>query len=156
MNSEPEDFTALRKLLALKRYEEPPPRFFSELPSRIWRRIEQEPAPLSFWERFFPNIGLSPAFAYSFGLLACGSLFFGIAYSLNSEPEQLVGQPVLTDNWHEHSTRLATTDGIGMNLEPYRPNSLASTNPVMNTEPRPSLFDGFKLGIQPASYVPAQ
>jgi len=156
MNPEQENFDALRRLLALKRYEEPPPGYFSELPGRIWSRIEREPASESFWERIFPNIGLSPAFAYSFGLLACGSLFMGILYSLKTEPEQLLGQPIAKGNWHEDSARLATTDGVGMNLQPYRPNQFASTNPVMNAEPLPSLFDSFKLRVQPANFMPAQ
>ena len=155
MNSDQENFEALRRLIALKQYEQPPPRYFSELPGRIWMRIEREPASQSFWERLLPNIGLSPAFAYSFGLLACGSLFMGIVFSLNTEPEQLVGQPVAED-WHENSARLATTDGIGMRLQPYQPNHLASTNPVMNSDPLPSLFDGFKLRALPANFIPGQ
>lgn len=156
MNPEQEDFESLRQLLALKKYEQPPPRYFSELSSRIWTRIEREPVPSKFWERFFPNIGLSPGFAYSFGLLACASLFMGVIYSLKTEPQQGVGQNVAAGSWPENSAALATTEGISMNLAPYRPGQFASTNPVMNTEPRASLFDGFKLRAQSANYTPGQ
>ena len=156
MNLEQENFETLRKLLAFKKYEQPPPRYFSELPGRIWVRIEREAAAPSFWRRIFPNIGVSPAFAYSFGLLACGSLFFGIAYSLKTGLEQNVGQPVAKDSWQENSLRLATTEGVGMKLEPYRSSQLASTNPVINAEPLPSLFDGFRLRVQSANFTPTQ
>ncbi|MEO6034615.1 MAG: hypothetical protein ABIQ35_05125 [Verrucomicrobiota bacterium] len=155
MNPEQEDFESLRQLLALKKYEQPPPRYFSELSGRIWLRIEREPARLSFWQRIFPNVGVSPTFAYSFGLLACGSLFLGIAYSLNNEPQQSSGQPMANGNWPENSPRLATTDGIGMKLEPFRATQMASTNPVMNAEPLNSLFDGFRLRVQAANFSPS-
>ena len=156
MNMEQENFEALRKLLVLKKYEQPPPRYFSELPGRIWARIEPKSSALSFWQRLFPNIGVSPAFAYSFGLLACGSLFLGIVYSLNTVPQQSIGPHLANGNWPENSPRLATTEGVGMKLEPYRPTQNASTNPVINAEPLPSLFDGFRLRAQSVNYTPPQ
>jgi hypothetical protein len=152
MNPDQENFESLRILLAWKRHESPPPRYFSELPSRIWTRIEREPVALPFWQRFFPNIGISPAFAYSFGLLACGTLFFGVAYSLKTDSAQTVAQPFGTEMI---SPQLASENGTGMNL-PYQQMQMASTNPVMNTDPLPSLFTGVKLHVEPVSFSPGR
>jgi hypothetical protein len=116
MNSDQENFEALRKLLALKKYEQPPPRYFSELPSRIWVRIERERQTTSFWARLFPNFGLNPAMAYSFGLLACGTLVFGIGYSLRTETAQTANNPLANDNPLAASRGLAARNVSELNL----------------------------------------
>ncbi|HAM71498.1 MAG TPA: hypothetical protein DCM86_07640 [Verrucomicrobiales bacterium] len=48
------EFAALRRLLALKQHEVPPPRFFDELPGRIMSRIEAERS--GTWERFLDRL----------------------------------------------------------------------------------------------------
>jgi len=161
MNSEQEDFENLRKLLALKKYEQPPPRYFSELPSRIWVRIERgDGRATSFWARLLPGSGLSPAMAYSFGLLACGTLVFGIGYSLRTDPGQTAGSPLANgNNLLSTAPRLATTrEPSGLNLSNFQPAQLASTNPVMNhSEPLPSLFNSLPLPqTAPVNYSPGQ
>ena len=153
MNADQENFEALRKLLALKKYEQPPPRYFSELPSRIWTRLEREPETSSFWQRFFPNWELSPAIAYSFGLLACATLVFGISYSLKTGTEQVVARPISNDNLGMPVPQVATKQSSGLSLSNYQPAQMASTNPVMNTEP---LFNGVNLRIEPANYSPGR
>ncbi|MEO5804487.1 MAG: hypothetical protein ABIR24_13255 [Verrucomicrobiota bacterium] len=154
MNLDQENFEALRKLLALKKYEQPPPRYFSELSTRIWARIEREPQATSFWERLFPNFGLSPALAYSFGLLACGTLVFGISYSLNTDSEQIAARPI--GDTSPFPSQLATKETPALNLSNYQVNQLASTNPVMNSEQPRSLFNGLNLRVEPVNYSPGQ
>lgn len=151
MNPDQENFEALRVLLAWKRHESPPPRYFSELPGRIWTRIEREPVDLPFWQRIFPNIGLSSAFAYSFGLLACGALFFGVAYNLKTESAQTAGQ-----HYDAQFSSKPNENGVALTLSPYQPTQATSTNPVMNTEQLPSLFTGFQLRAQPVNYAPGR
>jgi hypothetical protein len=158
MNSEQDDLELVRKLLALKKYEQPPPGYFNQLPRQIWLRIEREPA--SFWQRIFPNISLNPALAYSFGLLACGTLFFGVVYSLQVETTQPVAEPI-AKNWRNNEPRLARENGIGIQLAPYQPVQtqtvqVASTNPVLNTDQLPSLFTGVNLQVQPVNYSVGQ
>lgn len=151
MNPEQENFDALRKLLALKKYEQPPPRYFTDLPTQIWARIEREPETIPFWQRFLPNFGLSPAMAYSFGLLACGGLVFGIGYSLSGDSEQTISRPITQGGGFDLLTaQVATGD------QPNRGNDYASTNPVMAPGALPSLFKGFNLRAEPANFSPAQ
>ncbi|MEO6335801.1 MAG: hypothetical protein ABIP71_03145 [Verrucomicrobiota bacterium] len=155
MNSEQENFDALRKLLALKKYEQPPPRYFSDLPTQIWARMEREPETLPFWQRILPNFGLSPAVAYSFGLLACGTLVFGIGYSLSGQSEQTMAHPIAEGGNWDLAPKLAAQESIGLN-QLNRANDYASTNPVMTPDSLPSLFSGFKLRAEPANFSPAQ
>src|SRR5580698_887876 len=42
MNNGPENFEELRKLLKVKRYEQPPPGYFSRLPDSIVNRLEKD------------------------------------------------------------------------------------------------------------------
>jgi len=154
MNSDQENFEALRKLLALKKHEQPPPRYFSEFSTKIWTRIERENQNLSFWARLFPNLRLNPAFAYSFGLLACGSLVFGIGYTLSTEPEQTAASPMENNNLLVAAPKLGIKESP-LNFSNYQATQLASTNPVMTPE-LPSLFNGIPVQVQPASYTPNQ
>lgn len=156
MNSDP-DFEDLRRLLALKKYEQPPPRYFSELPSRIWVRIEREGRTTSFWARIFPKVGLNPALVYGFGLLACGTLIFGIGYALQTESDEAVSSPVVNENLLLASPRLAIKTGPELSLSNYQASRLASTNPVMNSEPLPSLFNSFPpVQVSPVNYSSGQ
>ena len=74
MNSDPNDFENLRKLLALKRYEQPPPGYFSRLPDRITARIERGEGQSDFWERFISPFILRPAVVYGFALASLSAL----------------------------------------------------------------------------------
>ena len=156
MNSEQqEDFDALRKLLALKKHEQPPPRYFSDLPTQIWARIEREPKLLPFWQRILPNFGLSPAMAYSFGLLACGGLVFGLGYSLSGEAEQNIARPIAGNGTWDLSPKVVAQEANGLNF-PNRGNDYASTNPVMAPDALPSLFSGTSLRAVPVNFSPAR
>ena len=152
MNPDQENFEALRKLLALKKYEQPPPRYFSELPSKIWIRIEREPE--TFWERFLPDLRINPGLAYSFGLLACATLVFGLTQALNTENSHTAIRPITGQELA--APQMATTDGISpLGLSNFDSKS-ASTNPVINPEPLPSLFGTPRLQVAPASFSPGQ
>ncbi len=75
--SSPDNFDSLEKLLRLKRYEQPPPRYFSTFSGRVISRIEAGEARTTWWERL--GFDLRPAFAAAAGMLACGLVVYGVA-----------------------------------------------------------------------------
>jgi hypothetical protein len=71
-----ENFDSIRVLLRLKRYEQPPPRYFNEFSCIVIARIEAgERGHASFWERF--GFDLRPVLAGALGATACGLVLFG-------------------------------------------------------------------------------
>lgn len=77
MDSSPDNFDSLEKLLRLKRYEKPHPRYFSHFSGHVMSRIEAGEAQVSWWERF--GFDLRPAFAAAAGVFACGLVVYGVA-----------------------------------------------------------------------------
>ena len=103
------EFETLRKALALKRYEQPPPGYFNRLPNQIMARIEAGEGETKFWQRFIPSFTLRPAMAYGLGLAVCGVVAVSVYYTSNlpvnngspvtassmttSQPQTLLGSP---------------------------------------------------------------
>src|ERR1051325_7293656 len=77
MSASPEEFDSVQKLVRLKRYEQPPPRYFNEFSDRIVSRIEAGEGRGSWWEKF--GFDLRPAFAAAAGMFACGLVVYGVA-----------------------------------------------------------------------------
>ena len=80
METAPQDFSRLQKLLALKRHEQPPPGYFDRLPGQILARIKAEPAAPagSWWQQFLDGLRTKPAWALSFSVLVLGALAIGV------------------------------------------------------------------------------
>ena len=87
------DFAALRRLLKLKRYEQPPPRYFNDFSSQVITRIKLnpqgdadsvlDPIPwLAPWvERLINTLLRKPIVAGGFAAAACAVLLGGLIYS---------------------------------------------------------------------------
>jgi hypothetical protein len=94
MNSEPENFQQLRRLLMLKRHEQPPPGYFDGFSRRVIIRIkagetggEAVGIVRMFWEanwlgRLWSALEEKPALAGAFTLSVCGLLLAGIICSV--------------------------------------------------------------------------
>ncbi len=92
MSVEPENFESLKKLLALKRHEVPPPgyheQFASEIRARLmagehrqtdlWRELGDE---ASWLQRVWHLFNERPALAGAFGMVACALLLGGIYFA---------------------------------------------------------------------------
>jgi hypothetical protein len=79
MNPENPNFDQIRKLLALKRYEVPPPRYFNDFSSSIIARLSQpQHEELSWWQRLGFDFDLRPALMCGVGIVVCGMLSFGL------------------------------------------------------------------------------
>jgi hypothetical protein len=89
MNPDSENFDSLRKLMALKRHEIPPPGYFDGFSRNVRARIKvgdygDEIGEESSWvQRFLGIFNVKPVFAGAFGTAVCAFLVSGI---LSSEP----------------------------------------------------------------------
>src|SRR6185436_577887 len=82
MDSEYEQFDQVRKLLALKKYEQPPPRYFQEFSGKVIARLQSlEPQPVSWRQRFGLDFEWHPAMMGAFGVVVCGLLLVGVVSS---------------------------------------------------------------------------
>lgn len=145
MSNPQDNFEQLRKLLALKRYEQPPPAFFHQFTRRVIDRITAperyaESAEDRTWvERLWQYLEVRPWLAGAIGAIACGLLVFWIMHAQRVEWAQPT-LPVITHHVPEPSaepTALVQTDtSTGQILA-------SSTNPVP-----PGLFDPFGLRIE--------
>jgi hypothetical protein len=104
MKPEPENFERLRRLLMVKRHEQPPPGFFEGFSRRVLSRIQageagEEAVGFGYWlwqipwfQRLFTALEQRPAVAGAFSLSVCLLLLAGILCSV--APAEL-GRPDL-------------------------------------------------------------
>src|SRR5262249_6484526 len=85
MRPEPDNVQALRRLLALKKHEQPPPGYFNSFASRVIARIQAgERAPDSFWDRIselWTAFETKPLLAGAVGVTFCGLIMVGFFFS---------------------------------------------------------------------------
>jgi len=93
MHSDPENFEPLRRLLALKKYEQPPPGYFDRFSQQVIARIEAEgvtqktsflqwfTSPLAWLQCAWDSLESRPALAGAFGFAVCGVLASGLYFS---------------------------------------------------------------------------
>lgn len=103
-----DDFSALRRLLVLKRYEQPPPGYFERLPGQVIARIRAEEQNRnvsildrltgddSWLRRLWSSLESKPLFAGGFGVAVCGVLLAGVLISERSG-SSLSAVPIATD-----------------------------------------------------------
>jgi hypothetical protein len=106
MNAGPENFERLRRLLVLKRYEQPPQGYFVEFPSRVIARIEGLGAQtengvsktglvsLESLQRFWEGLQSTVLCRAAFGAVACALLVIGQGFqssTMRSSPRSLTG-----------------------------------------------------------------
>ena len=142
MNSNPQDFEKLLKVIALKRHEQPPPLYLDQLSRAIRTRIEHGEGRMNMWERLSANFSLRPSLAYAFGLIVCGALGLSAFYMVRQEaPSAEASSSGMA------LTGLAPAEVYASQLnKPAAPplhvaNWLGNTNPSAETQPEPSLFD---------------
>ena len=90
MNPEQHEFEQLRRLLAWKRHEQPPPGYFNGFSMQVIGRIragEQAedragfPGQLAWLQRLWAALETKPVLAGGFGALVCGLLVWGVAFT---------------------------------------------------------------------------
>lgn len=139
MDPADDHFESLTKLMALKRYEEPPPGYFDRLPSRIIGRIvHEEEEPTDWLRSFFGRFEFRPALAGAFGFTLGAFYLLGVGYSGHvaarpADPAWLVHERMTAEArnpivWTPVTTRPVTAYRVS------RPGS-SSMTPVLHTVP---------------------
>jgi len=156
MNFSPEEFDRLRRLLALKRYERPPPRFFNHFSDNIVARIEAEGLEMktSWWQRLLPESDAKPVLACAYGLIITGLLVvgLGVSQSLDSgeSPAATLGSP-----WFAQAPAPASALPVGVVFARPLADQTSSTSsliPVFDSGTPRFLFDVNQLKVERASY----
>jgi hypothetical protein len=128
----PDEFESLKKLLALKRHEEPPPGYFDRLPGEVRARIAHAQAsPEPWWRRWLATWDLSPALATSYAVGAVTLVVGGI---------WMAKQPVAEGGPQIVTTTVPSVDA-----------NLTNTIIASNAAP-PGLFNPPSLPVQPAEF----
>ncbi len=143
MSNQPDHFEQLKKLLALKKYELPPPRYFEDFSDRVVARLEavQAEKSMPWWQRLGLDFSLKPALVGAFGVLASAAFLTGVFLS---NPETGL----------QGSSFAFSQPGV---LEPVR-DQLATTSPEIvhaSTDPVASAIPTFSAFSQPirASWI---
>ncbi|HEY3856621.1 MAG TPA: hypothetical protein VGO67_19730 [Verrucomicrobiae bacterium] len=139
MKSDSENFETLRKLMALKRHEVPPPGYFNRLPRSIISRIERGEGKLTFLERISAEFTIRPGFAYAFAIAACGALTTSL-YSVKTQSVATGEQPAVASGWRTGSTGQAFANEYNPAEPLHVANWLGNTNPGAIMPELPSLF----------------
>jgi hypothetical protein len=135
MNENENNFDSLRRLLKLKRQENPPPGYFNNFSSRVTARIRAEAvagkgaagrlAVEAPWlMKFLQFFEAKPAFAGGFALALCLLLLGGIVFADRSDVEQ--SSPVFGD----------ATPSV----------AIAAPTSVASAQPAPTLTDSLTQG----------
>jgi len=165
MSHDPENFEQLRRLLALKRHEQPPPGYFNDFSSQVIARIklgERGERGLTLehllWEapwlqRIWAAFEAKPALAGVFGVAVCGLLITGVIYSDRTDvpPVALIPVGEAGSTPMEVATVSAADHPLlakPVALEP------SSTNPITSAQTEGSLLgDIGRLRAEPASFT---
>jgi hypothetical protein len=154
-----DQFRSLRRLLALKRHEQPPPGFYHDFSSQVIARLRAgdcgEPenflqrllSEAPWLERWWGAFANRPTLAGAFGAGVCALLVSMVVYSEGGEPTSVnavlasQGGPGMSVAAGMTSTDLLDRSALG-----------SSTNPIAPASP--SLFNQqLDLNIQPASFA---
>jgi hypothetical protein len=160
---EQENFEELRRLLALKRHEQPPPGYFHDFSRQVIARIKAGEADLngSLWSRIVGQGSLlrnlwegfeaKPIIAGVFGVGVCGLLVFGLVSSerTDSNPNALSPAPGGAQTFF---AKVPTQQTVGTSL--YE-NAAAVTGAVFKAQSGSSIFEEIQrphFQAQPITY----
>jgi hypothetical protein len=142
MNPQADNFEQLRKLLALKKYEQPPPGYFDQLSARIINRIESvEMGRNTLWERLGFAFGSKPAFVCALGVVVCGLFCIGILSTLQGTTANAVAS----------APQLAFGSESALPMMSAPEEARSSVEPVIS---HASPFNDATPGVEKASYTP--
>lgn len=83
MDPSPDEFQDLRRLLALKRHEQPPPGYFNYLPDQIGTKIQRGDLSehSTWWEWMVERFDARPVLASAYACVISGLMLLGVKVS---------------------------------------------------------------------------
>ena len=159
MNENENNFESLRRLLALKRHETPPPGYFNDFSSQVLQRIRlgQTEKSANLFEELFNHapwlanllhaFDTRPVFAGGFAGALCLLLLFGIVYA---ERPDLTPQPLI--QVANNSASFADVSPTALSQPADQMKIVCSTNPVLSLQPVASPFGQQNPLAQPVSF----
>ena len=159
MNENENKFESLRRLLALKRHETPPPGYFEHFSGEVMARIRAGGAgrsanvsdQLSWLFQLLSAFEAKPAFAGAFAFSLCLLLVFGIVYA---ERPDVALQPLLQTA--QAASPLAMPISVALNTLPVEQPAmiqLSSTNPVFSSQSGGPWFPQQGSGLQQVNFT---
>jgi hypothetical protein len=159
MNENENNFESLRRLLALKRHETPPPGYFENFSAEVTERIrageaggtERQVIELPWLFRLLSAFEAKPAFASTFASALCLLLVFGIVYA---ERPDVSPQPLLPTD--QVSSPLAMARPVNLNSLPAEQPaliSISSTNPIFNSPSAGSWVASQGAAVQQVNFM---
>jgi hypothetical protein len=148
MSPEQDNFEQLRRLLALKRHEQPHPRYFNDFSQQVIARIksrdaaeresllEQSFAHAPWLQRVWRMLEAKPILAGAFAVLVCSLVIFGVSYSDQVKPTPLVLIP-MPETGSAHG-QMANSGAFGPLAVPA--SEVSSTGGELIPTRQPSLF----------------
>jgi hypothetical protein len=157
MSENENNFEMLRRLLALKRHEIPPPGYFNRFSGEVIARIHVGEAGESTgdWSsRLLRAFEFRPAFAGAFASALVLLLVFGIVFAERPDSmPQLLLQP-MTQNIGG-TPQLAAVSPVTLPQSADQTGIIASTNPVLNLQPVAALFGQQNPLFQQVNFSPS-
>ena len=144
MNREDQNFDQLRRLLKLKRYEQPHPRYFNDFSTQVVARLRSGQGSSqndNWFQRLWAALELKPIVPAALGTAICGLLVAGAVYT-EANPDARV--PNL-DSALNTGPSFVPPAIVPIKHTPDFGFASSSTNPVTAG----SLFDQIPLGMQP-------
>jgi hypothetical protein len=157
MNENENNFNSLRRLLAFKNRETPPPGYFNNFSGQVVARLsagETNESSGAWFTKLLQAFEFKPAFAGSFAGALCMLLVFGIVYAQRPDAAP---QSLLTSST-QISSPLAMASPTGFIPQTGSSGLIASNNSVLNLGSAASLFDQpnqNQLGQQVSFTVPS-
>jgi hypothetical protein len=165
MTPETENFDALRRLLKLKRCEQPPPGYFNDFSRQVLAQIkarankdrenvfERLSWEVPWLQRLIEAFQAKPALAVSFGAAVCTLLVGGVIYSESMEYKPVI-LPLMSADVSQVTPAPIASSAFGLSRSGEVALATVSTNNSLNPiiQPGGSLFDQFRINPQPASF----
>jgi hypothetical protein len=149
MNSSPDDFKDLRRLLALKRHEKPPPGYFNYLPDKIMMRLERDDLSeySTWWQWLVRKLDAQPVLAGAYAFAISGLMLLGFKLSQDLQHEAATESGLLGNTIDPMTLQPGTAiQRHFANPAPllYSFTDLTSTEPAVEEPPSVSTFRTFQ------------